>query len=96
MSASDFFEEGKRFFVEGNYEKSIEAFTTAAEAGYEQTISYLSRGAAFLKLRRADEAIVTSAGPDAGEIIQGRITTEEWRMLRTEIMKKALRISAGT
>jgi len=29
----------------------------AAEAGYEQSISYLSRGAAYLKLRRADEAI---------------------------------------
>ena len=69
MSASDFFEEGKRFFVEGNYEKSIESFTKAAEAGHDQTISYLSRGAAFLKLRRADEAIadfswVIDAGGD--------------------------------
>ena len=69
MSANDFFEEGKRFFVEGNYEKSIEAFTKAAEAGHDQTISYLSRGAAFLKLRRADEAIadfswVIDAGGD--------------------------------
>ena len=57
MGASDFFEQGKRFFVEGKYKESIEAFTMAAEAGYEQTISYLSRGAAYLKLRRADEAI---------------------------------------
>ena len=57
MGAADFFEEGKRFFVEGKYEESIEAFTMAAEAGYEQSISYLSRGAAYLKLRRADEAI---------------------------------------
>jgi tetratricopeptide (TPR) repeat protein len=57
MGAYDFFEEGKRFFVEGKYEESIDAFTRAAEAGYGQTISYLSRGAAYLKLRRADEAI---------------------------------------
>ena len=69
MGASDFFEEGKRFFVEGKYEKSIEAFTMAAEAGYEQMISYLSRGAAYLKLRRTDEAIedfswVIDAGED--------------------------------
>ena len=69
MSASDFFEEGKRFFVEGNYEKSIESFTMAADAGYEQSISYLSRGAAYLKLRRSDEAIsdfswVIDAGGD--------------------------------
>ena len=57
MGSDDFFEQGKRFFVEGKYEESIEAFTMAAEAGYEQSISYLSRGAAYLKLRRADEAI---------------------------------------
>ncbi len=57
MGAGDFFEEGKRLFVEGKYELSIEAFTQAAEAGYEQEISYLSRGAAYLKLRRSDEAI---------------------------------------
>jgi tetratricopeptide (TPR) repeat protein len=69
MGAGDFFEEGKRFFVEGKYEESIEAFTKAAEAGYGQTISYLSRGAAYLKLRRTDEAIadfswVIDAGGD--------------------------------
>jgi len=46
MGADDFFEQGKRFFVEGKYKESIEAFTMAAEAGYEQSISYLSRGAA--------------------------------------------------
>ena len=57
MSAGNFFEEGKRFFVEGKYEESIEAFTKAADAGYDQKISYLSRGAAYLKLRRADEAV---------------------------------------
>lgn len=69
MSAGDYFEEGKRFFVEGKYEESIEAFTMAAETGYEQTISYLSRGAAYLKLRRADEAVadfnwIIDAGED--------------------------------
>ena len=68
MGAGDFFEEGKRFFVEGKYEESLEAFTMAAEAGYGQTISYLSRGAAYLKLRRADEAIADFSWViDAGE-----------------------------
>jgi tetratricopeptide (TPR) repeat protein len=57
MSAGDFFEEGKRFFVDGKYEESIEAFTKAADAGYEQTICFLSRGVAYLKLHRSDDAI---------------------------------------
>ena len=69
MGADTFFEQGKRFFVEGKYQESIDAFTMAADAGHEQSISYLSRGAAFLKLRRADEAIadfswVIDAGGD--------------------------------
>ena len=73
MSAADFFEKGKHFFVEGKYEESIEAFTMAAEAGHEQTISYLSRGAAYLKLRRADEAIadfdwIIDAGEDNSRV----------------------------
>jgi Flp pilus assembly protein TadD len=57
MKANDFFEDGKRLFVEGRLRDSIEAFTKAADAGYDSEISYLSRGAAFLKLRKADEAI---------------------------------------
>jgi len=57
MGANDFFEDGKRFFVEGKLKESVEAFTKAAEAGHEPKISYLSRGAAYLKLRNADKAI---------------------------------------
>jgi tetratricopeptide (TPR) repeat protein len=57
MRAKDFFEVGKRHFVEGRLTESIEAFTKAAEAGYDPQISYLSRGAAYLKLREADKAI---------------------------------------
>ncbi len=57
MNTSDFFEDGKRHFVEGRLRESIEAFTKAAGAGYDPRISYLSRGAAYLKLREADMAI---------------------------------------
>ncbi len=57
MTATDFFEDGKRLFVEGKLRESAEAFAKAAEAGYDRKISYLSRGAAYLKLRKADEAI---------------------------------------
>ena len=69
MEASDFFEEAKRLFVEGKLRESIEGFTKAADGGYDQRISYLSRGAAYLKLRDADRAIedfnrVVSLGED--------------------------------
>jgi tetratricopeptide (TPR) repeat protein len=57
MKANDFFEDAKRLFVEGKLKDSIAAFTKAADAGYDIEISYLSRGAAYLKLREADEAI---------------------------------------
>jgi tetratricopeptide (TPR) repeat protein len=57
MKANDFFEDAKRLFVEGKFKDSIAAFTQAADAGYEREISYLSRGAAYLKLREADNAM---------------------------------------
>lgn len=57
MKANDFFEEGKRLFVEGKLRESISEFTNAADAGYDKKISFLSRGAAYLKLREADKAI---------------------------------------
>lgn len=57
MTANDIFEDAKRLFVEGKFRESAELFTKAAEAGYDQKISYLSRGAAHLKLRQADNAI---------------------------------------
>jgi Flp pilus assembly protein TadD len=64
MKANDYFEDGKRLFVEGKLRDSIEAFTKAATAGYDSKISYLSRGAAYLKLRNADNAIT-----DFGNVI---------------------------
>jgi tetratricopeptide (TPR) repeat protein len=57
MVTNDFFEDGKRHFVEGRLRDSIEAFTKAVEAGYDPQICYLSRGAAYLKLREVDNAI---------------------------------------
>jgi Flp pilus assembly protein TadD len=57
MKSDDFFEDGKRLFVEGRLRESIAAFTKAAEGGYDKKISYLSRGAAYLKLREADKAL---------------------------------------
>lgn len=57
MEAENFFEDGKRLFVEGKINESIESFTKAAEAGYDPTIIFLSRGAAHLKLGEADHAI---------------------------------------
>ena len=57
MKTNNFFEDGKRFFVEGRLRDSIEAFTKAAEDGYDKKISYLSRGAAYLMLREADKAV---------------------------------------
>ncbi len=57
MKADDVFENAKRLFAEGKLRESAEAFTKAAEAGYDEKISYLSRGVAYLKLREADSAI---------------------------------------
>ena len=57
MKANDFFEEGKRLFVEGKLEESISAFTKAMDAGYDPIVTYLSRGAAYLKLKEPDRAI---------------------------------------
>ena len=57
MKANDIFEGAKRLFIEGKFRESAGAFTKAAAAGYDQKICYLDRGAAYLKLREADNAI---------------------------------------
>jgi tetratricopeptide (TPR) repeat protein len=57
MNADDFFEEGKRLFVEGKLEESIDVFTKAINGGFDQKIAYLSRGSAYLRLKDADKAI---------------------------------------
>ena len=35
METNEFFEAGKRLFVEGRMEESIDAFTKALESGYD-------------------------------------------------------------
>lgn len=57
MDAHEFFEDGKRLFVEGMLRESIDAFTKALDAGADPEITYLSRGTAYLKLKEANEAI---------------------------------------
>jgi tetratricopeptide (TPR) repeat protein len=57
MEANKFFEDAKRLFFEGKLRDSIESFTKAVDAGYDPEISYLSRGAAYLKLRDTEKAI---------------------------------------
>lgn len=57
MKSEDIFEGAKRLFLAGKLRESAEEFTRAAASGYDQKISYLSRGAAYLKLREADNAI---------------------------------------
>ena len=64
MNANELFEEAKRLFIEGKWRESAEEFTKAAKAGYNQKISYLSRGAAYLKLKETDSAIA-----DFGSVI---------------------------
>jgi tetratricopeptide (TPR) repeat protein len=57
MEANEFFEEAKRLFIKEKYEESVGLFNRAADSGYDPVISYLSRGAAYLKLKDADRAI---------------------------------------
>jgi tetratricopeptide (TPR) repeat protein len=57
METSEFFEAGKRLFVEGKMEESIDSFTKALESGYDPKMSYLSRGAAYIKLKEPDKAL---------------------------------------
>lgn len=57
MEAKELFEEAQRLFIQGKHKESIEAFTKALEKGAEPGISYLSRGAAYLKMENPDKAI---------------------------------------
>lgn len=57
MGAHEFFEDGKRLFVEGKLKESIDAFTEALDTGGNPEIIYLSRGTAHLKLKETIEAI---------------------------------------
>lgn len=57
MGADELFEEGKKLFLEGKIEESINAFSKALDAGSEPGITFMSRGTAQLKLRNPDAAI---------------------------------------
>jgi tetratricopeptide (TPR) repeat protein len=57
METNEFFEAGKRLFVEGRMEECIDSFTKALESGYDPKMSHLSRGAAYIKLKESDKAL---------------------------------------
>jgi len=57
MTAKELFEQAQRLFIEGKHKESIEKFTEALNAGHEPAITYLSRGAAHLKINEPDKAI---------------------------------------
>lgn len=57
MTANKLFEQAQRLFIEGKHKESIEKFTEALKAGSEPGITYLSRGAAHLKINEPAKAI---------------------------------------
>jgi tetratricopeptide (TPR) repeat protein len=57
MTANELFEEAQHLFLEGKHRESIEKFSKALEAGFAPGITYLSRGAAYLKMNEPDKAI---------------------------------------
>jgi tetratricopeptide (TPR) repeat protein len=57
MEAKELFLEAQLHLLRGEIEDSIKAFTRAIEAGAPEAITYLSRGAAYMKLKDADRAI---------------------------------------
>jgi len=57
MEAREIFREGQFALMRGELEESVGAFTRAIEAGFTEAVVYLSRGAAYMKLKKADEAI---------------------------------------
>lgn len=57
MEAKELFLEAQLHLMRGEIEDSIEAFTRAIGAGATEAITYLSRGAAYMKLKDMDKAI---------------------------------------
>ncbi len=55
-SAYDLFQKAMEEFIGRNYEESIEAFTQAIEMDPELKLAVMSRGSAYFKLDRLDEA----------------------------------------
>jgi len=56
QTSTQWFEAGMREFVGAHYEKSIGLFTRALNAGGENALALVSRGAAYLKLDMLDQA----------------------------------------
>ena len=56
--AKEQFEDGMSEFVNGNYDSSIQYFTSAIDVDADFTLALKSRGAAYLKSNRVPEAIV--------------------------------------
>jgi tetratricopeptide (TPR) repeat protein len=57
MEAQELLRKGQLLFVDGKDRESIEAYTSAIEAGADPYIAHLSRGVAYVKIREADKAI---------------------------------------
>jgi tetratricopeptide (TPR) repeat protein len=57
MDPKELFREGQFHLMRGELEESVEAFTKAIGAGAEDAMPYLSRGAAYMKLKKPLEAI---------------------------------------
>lgn len=55
--AKKFFQEGMANFVDHNYGKSIEALSHSIGIDPEFKLAYMSRGSAYMKLNKMDEAI---------------------------------------
>jgi tetratricopeptide (TPR) repeat protein len=53
----DLYADGMYAFVNENYESSIDMFTRAAELNPDNKLVFVSKGAAYLKLDRAEEAL---------------------------------------
>jgi tetratricopeptide (TPR) repeat protein len=57
MDPKELFREGQFHLMRGELQESVEAFTKAIEAGADSAVAYLSRGAAYMKLKKTAAAI---------------------------------------
>jgi len=54
---NDIYNDGMYEFINGNFEKSIEILSEAAELDSGRKLTFISRGSAYLKLNRLKEAL---------------------------------------
>lgn len=57
QNAQELLRKGQILLAEGKDKESIDTFTQALEAGADPYISYISRGAGFMKIRDVDSAL---------------------------------------